>query len=136
MLETKIAWISEIETRDDALAVLNQGTLAFFFLGAVHIFPFLVRNSHLALLETMIVVVGAFALRQLHSRLAAVILLAVSCGDAVGALANMFGARFAGGSSLVLAGLMVWVAVRTMQAAAALERMPDDEEDVEVGVDR
>ena len=68
MLESKIPWISEIETRDDALAVLNQGTIAFFFLGALHIFPFLVRKSSLALVETTVVVVGAFALRQLHSR--------------------------------------------------------------------
>jgi hypothetical protein len=137
MLETKIAWISKIETRDDALAVLNQGTLAFLFLGAFHIFPFLVRQNHVALVETTVVVVMALAVRQLHSRLAAMILFAVSCADAVGALASLFGVTYAAGSSLVMAGLMLWVAVRTTQATAALERMPDDDEDeVEAGLDR
>ena len=36
-----------------------------------------------------------------------------------------------GGSNVVLAGLMVWVAIRTLQATSALQRMPDDEEEDE-----
>jgi hypothetical protein len=135
-METKIPWISKIETRDDALTVLKQGTVVFFFLGAVHIFPFLVVRSHVALLVTAVVLVSALALRYLHSRAAAVILLALSCAEGLVALANLFGANISAGSSLVLAGLMVWVATRTAQAASALERMPEDDEDVEVAADR
>jgi hypothetical protein len=135
-METKIAWISKIETRDDALTVLMQGTVAFFFLGAMHIFPFLVLKSYLALLETTVVVVVAFAMLKLHSRAAAALLLLLSCAEALVALAHTFGASFGAGSSLVLAGLMIWVAVRTAQATSALERMPDDDEDAEVAVDR
>jgi hypothetical protein len=135
-MEMKIPWISKIETRDDALTVLKQGAVAFFFLGALHIVPFLVLKSSVALLATTVVVVGAFAMLKLHSRAAAAILLALSCCEAVVALANTFGARFGHGSSLVLAGLMLWVAGRTVQATWALEQMPDDDEDEEVAVDR
>lgn len=135
-METKIAWISKIETRDDALTVLRHGTVAFFFLGALHVVPFLVLKSYLALLETAVVVVAAFAMQRLHSRAAAAVLLTLSCSEALVALANTFGARFGAGSSLVVAGLMIWVAVRTAQATSALERMPDDDEDAEVAVDR
>jgi hypothetical protein len=132
MLEMKIPWISEIETRDDALVVLNQGTFALFFLGAFHIFPFLVRRSHVALVETAVVLLGAIAVHQLHSRRAAMILVALACTETLVSVVNLFGHTFPGGSSLILAGLMVWVAVRTTQATAALERMPDDEEDAEL----
>jgi hypothetical protein len=137
-MEMKIPWISKIETRDDALTVLLQGTVAFFFLGALHIVPFLVLKSSVALIETAVVVVGAFAMLKLHSRPVAAILLALSCAEAGVALAHTLGASFGAGSSLVVAGLMIWVAVRTAQATSALERMPDDDEDedVEVAADR
>ena len=135
-MEMKIPWISKIETRDDALTVLKQGTVAFFFLGALHIVPFLVLKSYVALLETTVVVVAAFAMLKLHSRGAAAVLLTLSCAEALVALANIFGARFGAGSSVVLAGLMIWVAVRTAQATSALERMPDEDEDAEAALDR
>ena len=137
-MEMKIPWISKIETRDDALTVLKHGTIAFFFLGALHIVPFLVLKSYVALLQTTVVLIGAFAMLKLHSRAAAAILLMLSCAEAAVALAHTFGASFGAGSSLVLAGLMIWVAVRTAQATSALERMPDDDddEDVEVGTGR
>jgi hypothetical protein len=136
-MEMKIPWISKIETRDDALTVLKQGAVAFFFLGALHIVPFLVLKSYVALLATTVVVVGAFAMLKLHSRAAAAVLLTVSCAETAVALANTFGASFGRGSSLVLAGLMIWVAVRTTQATSALERMPDDDdEDIDVALDR
>jgi hypothetical protein len=136
MLESKIPWISKIETRDDALTVLNHGTIAFFFLGALHIFPYLSRQSPVALVETTVVIVGALAIRQLHSRGVAVMLMAVACADTLSAVANLFGASFARGSSFVLAGLMMWVAVRTTQAVGALQRMPDDDEDAEPDFER
>jgi hypothetical protein len=138
-METKIAWLAKIETRDDALTVLKHGCIAFFFLGALHIVPFLVLKNRVALVETTIVVVGAFAMLKLHSRAAAAVLLVLSCAEAAVALAHMLGANFGAGSSLVVAGLMIWVAVRTAQATSALERMPGDDEedeDVESALDR
>lgn len=133
-MEMKIPWISAIETRDDALTVLKQGTWALVFLGALHIVPFLVLNSYVALLETIVVVVGAFAVQRLHSRGMALVLVGVACADAVAAVAHALGANYGAGSSLVLAALMIWVTARTAQATSALERMPDDDDDEEIEV--
>ena len=131
MLETKIAWISKIETRDDALEVAKVASYAFFFLAALQVVLLLVTKSAGAFVVAAILVAGGAALR-LHSRAAAAVLLALSCVEALATLGNMFGAHVgAGGSNVFLAGLMVWVAVRAVQATWALERMPDEDEDDE-----
>ena len=129
MLESKIAWISAIETRDDALTVVKQGTVAFFFLAGLHVLLYLVLKSFVPLIDATVIVVGAFAVRELHSRPAALILVALSGAEAVITLANELGANLGGGSNVVLAGLMIWVAVRTLQATSALQRMPPDDDD-------
>ncbi len=128
MLETKIAWISKIETRDDALEVAKVASYAFFFLAALQVVLLLVTKSAGAFVVAAILVAGGAALR-LHSRAAAAVLLALSCVEALATLGNMFVG--AGGSNVFLAGVMVWVAVRAVQATWALERMPDEDEDDE-----
>ena len=131
MMETKIAWISSIETRDDALAVVKQGTVAFFFLAALHVLLYLVLNNYVPLIDAAVVVVGALAVRELHSRPAALVLVALSGVELIVTFANELGAHLGGGSNIVLAALMVWVAVRTLQATSALLRMPADEDEDE-----
>ena len=120
MMETKIAWISSIETRDDALQVVKVGTAAFFFLAGLHVLLYLVLKSYVPLIDAAVIVVGALAIRELHSRPAALILVAISCAEAGVTFANEIGAHLGGGSNIVLAGLMVWVAVRTLQGTSAL----------------
>jgi hypothetical protein len=129
MMETKIAWISALETREDALTVVKQGTFAFFFLAALHVLLYLVLKSYVPLIDAAVIVVGALAIRELHSRSAALVLAAIACAEAGVTFANELGANLGGGSNIVLAGLMVWVAVRTLQATSALERMPPDEDE-------
>ena len=129
MLETKIAWISKIETRDDALQVVQVASYAFFFLAALQLVLYLVLKSAGAFIDAAIMVAGAVAVLWLHSRAAAAVLFAVSCAEALVTVANMLGAHLGVGRNVILAGLMVWVAVRAVQATRALERMPDDEEE-------
>lgn len=129
MLERKIAWLAKIETRDDALEVVMVASCAFVFLAALQLVLYLVLQSSGALLDAAVLVVGAVALFFVHSRAAAAVLLAVSCAEALVTLANMFGAHLGVGRNVVLAGLMVWVAVRGVQATWALERMPDEDEE-------
>ncbi len=128
MLESKIAWISKIETRDDALEVEKVASYAFFFLAALQFVLFLAVRSTAALVVAGILVAGAAALR-LHSRPAAAALLALSCLEALATVAKMFGAHPGLGSNVLVAGLMVWVAVRAVQATSALRRMPDEDEE-------
>jgi len=129
MLETKIAWISKIETRDDALQVVQVASYAFFFLAALQLVLYLVLKSAGAFIDAAIMVAGAVAVLWLHSRAAAAVLFAVSCAEALVTVANMLGAHLGVGRNVILAGLMVWVAIRAVQATRALERMPDDEEE-------
>jgi hypothetical protein len=135
MLERKIAWLAKIETRDDALDVLKVASCAFVFLAALQLVLYLVLESPAALLDAAVLVVGALALFFVHSRAAAAVLLAVSCVEALVTVANLFGAHLGVGRNVILAGLMVWVAVRGVQATWALERMPEEDadEDVESG---
>jgi hypothetical protein len=131
MLETKIAWISKIETRDDALDVEKVASYAFFFLGALQLVLFLSVKSSSALVVAGVLAAGGGALR-LHSRPAAAVLLAVSGIEALATVAKMFGAHPGIGSNVFVAGVMVWVAVRAVQATWALERMPDEDEEEDV----
>jgi len=135
MLERKIAWLAKIETRDDALEVVMVASYAFFFVAALQIVLYLAVDSSAALLVAGIALAGGAALR-LHSRAAAFVLLAVSGIEALATVAKMFGAHPGLGSNVFVAGLMVWVAVRAVQATAALERMPDDEADEDPAVQR
>jgi hypothetical protein len=91
---------------------------------------YLVLKSAPAFVEALITFSGALAVLRRHSRAAAAVLLAVSCADALVTLAVILGAPL-GGSNVILAGLMVWVAVRAVQATWALERMPDEDEEEE-----
>jgi len=135
MLERKIAWLAKIETRDDALEVVMVASYAFFFVAALQIVLYLAVDSSAALLVAGIALAGGAALR-VHSRAAAFVLLAVSGIEALATMAKMFGAHPGLGSNVFVAGLMVWVAVRAVQATAALERMPDDEADEDPAVQR
>jgi hypothetical protein len=129
MLESKIAWISTIETRDDALEVAKIASFAFFFLAALQLVLFKVLDSTGALISAVAMVAGAVAVLFLHSRSAAATLLGLSGIEALLTLANLFGAHVGGrGSNILVAGLMVWVSVRAVQATWALERMPDDDD--------
>jgi hypothetical protein len=130
MLEKKIAWISKIETRDDALEVATVASYAFFFVAALQMVLYLAVGSGAALVMAGITAAGGAALR-LHSRAAALVLLAVSGIEALATLAKMFGAHPGMGSNVFVAGVMVWVAVRAVQATVALERMPPDEDEEE-----
>ena len=136
MLESKIAWISKIETRDDALEVVKVASYAFFFVAALQMVLFLAVNSGGALVVAGVALAGGAALR-LHSRAAAGVLLAVSGIEALATVAKLFGAHPGIGSNVMVAGLMVWVAVRAVQATWALERMPEeDDEDASVARQR
>jgi len=130
MLETKIAWLAKIETRDDALEVVKVASYAFFFVAALQMVLFLAVDSGAALVVAGVALAGGAALR-LHSRAAAGVLLTVSCIEALATVAKMFGAHPGIGSNVMVAAVMVWVAVRAVQATWALERMPaeDDEEE-------
>ncbi len=128
MLESKIAWISKIETRDDALEVEKIASYAFFFLAALQLLLFLSVRSAGAFVVAGILVAGGAALR-LHSRPAAAILFAVSALEALATVAKMFGAHPGFGSNVLVAGVMVWVAVRAVQSTWALQQMPDEDEE-------
>jgi len=127
MLESKIAWISKIETRDDALEVEKIASYAFLFLAALQLVLFLSVGSIGAFVIAVLLAAGA-ALLRLHSRGAAAILFALSCLEALATVAKMFGAHPGMGSNVLVAGVMVWVAVRAVQSTWALQRMPEEDE--------
>ncbi len=128
MLEKKIAWLSKIETRDDALEVVKVASYAFFFVAALQMVLYLAVSSGAALVVAAVTAAGGAALR-LHSRAAASVLLAVSGIEALATVAKMFGAHPGIGSNVFVAGVMGWVAVRAVQATWALERMPDEDDE-------
>src|SRR5919197_1430624 len=108
MLESKIAWISPIESRDDALEVAKIASFAFFFLAALQLVLFKVWDSSGALVCALAMIGGGLAVLFVHSRAAAAVLLGLAGIEALLTLANMFGLHAGGrGSNIIVAGLMV-----------------------------
>ena len=49
--------------------------------------------------------------------------------EALATVAKMLGAHPGFGSNVLVAGVMVWVAVRAVQSTWALQHMPDEDEE-------
>src|SRR5256885_10274170 len=109
-------------TRDDALEVEKIASYAFSFLAALQLVLFLSVRSAGAFVVAGVLVAGGAALR-LHSRPAAAVLFAVSAVEALATVAKMFGAHPGFGSNVLVAGVMVWVAVRAGQSTWALQHI-------------
>jgi predicted ferric reductase len=110
---------SKIETRDDALKAVKDTSMGFFVVAALQAaLSFLVGFS--VLVDAALYVIGGFFVRRFHSRVAAVALLLLALVAAGVTVANKLGENLGGGNNILLAVIVLWAAVRAVEATFKL----------------
>jgi hypothetical protein len=118
----KKGFFSKLESRQDALRLVKDTSNAFFFIAALQAaLAYWIGLS--VLLDAAMYAVAAFFLRRFNNRTAAVILLILALLGAGVTLANRAGANLGGGNNIILAVIMLWAAVRAVEATFKLRSM-------------
>lgn len=117
--ERKKGWFAKIESRDDALKVVKDTSMGFFFVAALQAaLSFLLGFS--IIFDAVIYAAGGFFLRRYNSRAAAVVLLILAVVGAGVTFANKAGANLGGGNNIFLALIILWAAIRAVEATFKL----------------
>jgi hypothetical protein len=125
MAEAKFrTWVSKIETAEEARKVIKEASSGFFIVAALQAaLSVVILKNLLGLVDVALMVVGALLLRAFNSRAAAVGLLVLALAEAGTTFANRFGAELGGGNNVFLALVMLWIALRAVQATFKLKRL-------------
>ena len=117
--QKKMGWFSKIESRADALKVVKDTSTGFFVVAAIQAaLSFWVGFS--VLFDAAIYVVGGFFLRRFNSLVAAIVLLLLALLGAGVTVANKLGENLGGGNNIFLALILLWAAVRAVDATFKL----------------
>ena len=115
----KSALTSRIATRDDALATIKEASTGFFVVAALMAaLSFFIGFT--VLVDAALFAILGFFLRRFHSRVAAVLLLLLAVADAGATVANKLGYDAGGGSNIILAVIVLWAAIRAVEATFKL----------------
>jgi hypothetical protein len=117
--QKKKGLFSRIETRQDALKQVRDAALGFLFVAGLFGLAGLLLGPAL-LGDAVILAVLGLILMKCHSRMAAVLLLLISLGQAGVTVLNRLGVTAMGGKNIFLAIIMVIVAVRAVEATFKL----------------
>jgi len=114
------AVFSRIGSRDDALRLVRDASLGFFIVAAIQggIGVFLAPEM---LVDALLFAVLAGILMKWKSRTAAVLLLVLSVMAFIVTVLNRMGVMAEGGGNIILAVIILWVAVRAVEAAFKLQ---------------
>jgi len=112
---------SRIETREDALKLVRDGSIAFLVLAGLQalIGVFIAPGM---LLDAAILAVLALIIWKAQSRVGAVALLLLTGAEAVITVLNRIGAMSSGGSNVFLAIIMLILSIRLVEATFKLAR--------------
>jgi hypothetical protein len=115
----KKGMFSKIDSREDALKVVKSSSTAFFVVAALQVaFSFVIGYS--VLIDAAIYVICGFFLRRFCSRAAAVILLLVAILAVGVTFANKMGEDLGGGNNIILSLIVLWAAIRAVEATFKL----------------
>ncbi len=110
---------ARIESRDDALKTVRDAAAAFLFLAVLQgALGFFLASS--MLIDAVAYLVLALALRQWHSRVAAMVLLLFALGAASVTVLNRVGLTHSGGGNVFLAIIVLVVSIRAVEATFKL----------------
>ena len=118
-VKMKSGLFTPITTGDDALTMIREASLAFFFVAGIQALLGATVASAL-LTDAVIIAVLATILMKWRSRIAAVMLLVVSSAGLAITVLNGLGITAQGGTNIILAVIMVVVAVRAVEATFKL----------------
>jgi len=108
-----------IKTHEEALKTVRDSAIAFFVLAGIQglIGVFLAPSI---LMDAAVIVVLGLILMKWRSRVAAVLLLVLSLGEAIVTVLNRIGSTSSGGTNMILAAIMVITAIRAVEATFKL----------------
>jgi len=114
------AWMARIGTRAAANSMTRECAIAMLFWAAVQA-AFSFKYGNTLLLHAAILGIGGFCLLRWKSRAAAVVLLAYALAAAGITLAINSGIPLVGGKNLALALLVLWTAIKAVEATFRLQ---------------
>lgn len=119
MAEKKNLFFGKIETAEDALKMVKDASMAFYFLaGLLAILSFFIGFGVLA--DAAIYGLCAFFISRFKSRVASIILLLLAIVGCGVTLANAAGANLGGGRNVILSIAIVYTAIRATEAVFKL----------------
>ncbi|MCD4802604.1 MAG: hypothetical protein K8R16_06645 [Anaerolineales bacterium] len=115
----KSSMFAKIESRDDALKVIKDASIGFFFIAVLQAgLGFFIAPS--LMIDAVLYAILAGVLLKWKSRIAAVLLLLLAGGALVMTFLNTIGATAMGGSNIILGLVILWAAVRAVEATSRL----------------
>lgn len=115
------AVFSRIGSRNDAIKVVRATATAFFVIAVLQIIASFWIGREM-LIDAVVYVVGGFFLVRFNSRVAAVILLILATLTTLVTIANLLGPGLGGGTNVVLALIILYAAVRAVEATFRLHK--------------
>jgi hypothetical protein len=109
---------SSIKTRDDALQMINDAAIGFFLVAGVQAGVLLFTQQTVSM--TLIYALLAVVLLKWKSRVVAILLLMVAATSLIVIILNLLGVLTEGDTNLVLTLLLLWVAIRAVEATFKL----------------
>lgn len=117
--KNKSGWFSKIQSRDDAIKIAKDCGMGFFVVAAIQaaigvwILPSLIFDA-------AVFAICGFFIQKSFSRTAAVIALLLSVAAVITTLMNKVGASVGGGNNIILALIVFWAAVRSVESTFKL----------------
>ena len=115
----KAGWFSKIRDRDDAIKVAKDCGTGFFVIAAIQA-AIGVWIAPMLLIDAAIFAICGFFVRRSFSRTAAIIALLLSLIGVVTTFVNKFGESVGGGNNIILALIVLWAAIRSVEATFKL----------------
>ncbi|MDX2027273.1 MAG: hypothetical protein SFW62_01405 [Alphaproteobacteria bacterium] len=130
MAKKKHIMFSRIENREDALKMVRDVSYGFFFVAVLQtLVGLLFLHDFSVLVDAAIYVVGGLFLLRFKSRAAAVAILLMALLAAGVTGANIGSSRPYGGTNIILALIILWAAIRAVEATFKLHgRFTEDAE--------
>ncbi|MBU3947437.1 MAG: hypothetical protein KJ882_03935 [Proteobacteria bacterium] len=115
----KNGMFAKIETREDALKTIKDCSFGFFFVAVLQgVLGYFIAPS--IIFDAILYAVFAGILLKWKSRIAAVVLLFLSCAAIIMTVLNRFGVTAEGGNNIFLAVIIFWAAIRSVEATFKL----------------
>ena len=114
-----IALFLKINSRESALKVVRDTSLAFFFLAALQVAVSFLLGFGL-LFDAIVYAICAFCIRRFNSRAASIIVLIFATVALGVTIANKFGGQLGGGNNIILGIIIFWSAIRAVEATFKL----------------
>jgi hypothetical protein len=110
---------SSIKTREDALQMINDAAIGFFLVAGVQA-GILLLTQHPVSMMALIYALLAVVLLKWKSRVVAILLFVAAATSLIMIILNLLGVLTEGDTNLVLTLLLLWVAIRAVEATFKL----------------